>query len=145
MRRSLLALALACALTACGGGGDAGSGDSGSTSAAPTEAVETPVQADPRDAATEKACTDTGLAFAPLADGLAGGDLESALLTTQVPAFEPSGTAPTVEMALARMELELSFAKQAVELGVFGAEARADLQAAYDNLATVCAGIGSEF
>lgn len=149
MRRSLSALALACVLTACGGVGDAGSGDADSSRSTPTptttEASETPLEASPADAAAVKACTETGRAFTPVADGLAGGDLESALLSAELPAREPSGMTPTVELALARMELELSFAKQAVELGVFGAESRSDLQAAYDNLADVCAEIGSGF
>ena len=65
--------------------------------------------------------------------------------TAEVPAWEPSGTAPTVELALARMELELSFAKQAVELGVFGSDSRTDLQKAYENLDEACAGVGSGF
>lgn len=88
---------------------------------------------------------ESGLAFTPLADGLAGGDLEGALLNAEVPAWEPSGTTPTVELALARMELELSFAREATELGVFGADSRSRLQRAYDQLADACAGIGSGF
>lgn len=144
MRRSLLALALACALTACGGGAEAGSGG-----ADPSRSTRTPTPTGatgtPPEAAAARACTETGLALAPLADGLAGADPETAVLSVELPAVAPSGTTPTVELALARMELELSFAKQAVELGVFGAESRSDLQAAYGNLADVCAGTGSGF
>jgi hypothetical protein len=149
MRRSLLALALACALTACGGDGDAGSGaaDASSPSQSPstTGASATPGDDASAHPAASKACTESGLAFTPLADGLAGGDLEGALLDAEVPAWEPSGTAPTVELALARMELELSFAREAAKLGVFGADGRSRLQRAYDQLADACEGIGSGF
>jgi hypothetical protein len=146
MRRSLLALTLACAVTACADGGDSSDGDAGA-SRPPTSsgASETPTEAASADAAAATACIETRLALTPLAEGLAGGDLESALLSAEVSEWEPSGTTPTVELALARMELQLSFAKQAVELGVFGADGRSDLETAYDDLADACAGIGSGF
>jgi hypothetical protein len=147
MRRSLLALSLACALTACSGGGGS-AGDDADASGPPPEttgASGTGTEAAPANAATATACTDTGRALTPLTSALAGGDLEGALLLAQVPAWEPSGISPTVELALARMELELSFAKQAAELGVLGAESRSDLQRAYDSLADACEGIGSRF
>jgi hypothetical protein len=137
MLRSFVAVTLACALTACGGGGDSSQGDADS-SGTPTEAASA-------NTAAAKVCADTALALTPLADGLAGGDLESALSDAEVPAWEPSGTTPTVELALERMELELSFAKQAVELGVFGTDSRTDLQRAYDALDEACAGVGSGF
>ncbi len=135
--RSVVAVALACALGACAGGGDSTDGDA--------SASGTPTQATSADAVAAKACTDTGRALAPLADGLAGGDLESALSTTEVPAREVSGTTPAVEMALARMEFALSYAKQAVERGVFGTEARSDLLEAYESLDEACAGVGAGF
>ena len=143
MPRSLAALTLACALTACAGGGDASSGDGGSSSASRSP-DSTGASENPTEAAAAKACTETGRALTPLADALAGGDLESALVDVEVPAWEPSGT-PTVEQALARMELELSYAKKAVELGVFGTNGRSDLQRAYDALGEACAGVGSGF
>lgn len=146
MRRSLLAFTLACAVTACADGGDPSNGDAGA-SRPPTGAGGSGTSTEPAsaDAAAATACIETGRALTPLAEGLAGGDLESALLSTEVPEREPSGTTPTVELALARMELQLSFAKQAVELGVFGAESRTDLDTAYDDLADACADIGSGF
>ena len=149
MRRSLLAFTLACAVTACADGGDPPNGDADASGASrpptSTGASETPTEAGSADAAAATACTETGRALTPVAEGLAGGDLESALLSTEVPDWEPSGTTPTVELALARMEFQLSFAKQAVELGVFGAEIRTDLDTAYDDLADACADIGSGF
>lgn len=141
MRRSFLAFTLACAVTACADGGDPSNGDA-VASGPPTS---TPSEAASADPAAATACSETGRALAPVAEGLAGGDLESALLDAELPEWEPSGAAPTVELALARMELQLSFAKQAVELGVFGSDSRTDLDTAYDDLADACAGIGAGF
>ncbi|WP_113834663.1 hypothetical protein [Blastococcus sp. TF02-09] len=142
MRRSLLACVIGCALTACGGGG---SSDGAAESSAPSAAAETTTASTADRAAAAQACTETRLALAPVADGLAGGDLESALLSAELPSTEPSGTTPTVELALGRLELQLSFAKQAAELGVFGTDNRADLQRAFDELADACTGIGADF
>ena len=141
MRRSLLAFTFAFAVTACADGGDPSNGDA-DASGPPTSAG---ASGTPADAAAATACIDTGRALTPLAEGLAGGDLESALLSAEVPEWEPSGTTQAVELALARMELQLSFAKQAVELGVFGTDSRTDLGTAYDDLAEACAGIGAGF
>lgn len=146
MRRSLLAFTLACAVTACADGGDPSNGAAGASQpATSTDASGVPTEADSADAAAATACIETGRALTPLAEGLAGGDLEGALLSTELPEWEPSGTTPTVELALARMELQLSFARQAVELGVFGTDGRTDLDTAYDDLADACADIGSGF
>ncbi len=149
MRRSLLAFTLACAVTACADGGDPPDGDADASGASrpptSTGASGTSTEAGSADAAAASEFNETGRDLARLAEALAGGDLESALLSTEVPEWEPSGTTPTVDLALARMEFQLSFAKQAVELGVFGAERRADLDTAYDDLADACADIGSGF